>query len=260
MSRKDSRSKFLSLILRHKPETIGITLDSNGWANVNELLRRIALGDPDFNMSVLIDIVKTDSKGRYSFNEDMTMIRANQGHSINVDVQLKVETPPDILYHGTSVNSVSSIIKHGLMKMGRLHVHLSDNYDTAIKVGSRHGSPVVLTIHASRMVEDGYKFYISENGVWLTDSVPPQYLIAGPIPTKNDSKDIKESVSIMVDGKEFVNKEMLMKWLEMQRPLLKDDATEEYEHEHKYEYGRLRMIEKILWLLKYGDDWKELDI
>lgn len=177
MSRKDSRSKFLSLILRHRPDTIGITLDSNGWANVNELLRRIAIGDPDFTMTVLMDIVRTDSKNRYSFNEDMTMIRANQGHSINVDVELKRATPPDILYHGTSMDSLSSIIRDGLKKMSRLYVHLSDNYDTAIKVGARHGSPVVLTIHASKMVEDGYKFYISENGVWLTDSVLPQYLI-----------------------------------------------------------------------------------
>ena len=138
MSRKDSRSKFLSLILRHKPETIGITLDSNGWADVSELLRKIAIKDPDFNMAVLEGIVRTDSKSRYSFNEDMTKIRANQGHSINVDVELKPTIPPDILYHGTSIDSVSSIIKHGLMKMGRLHVHLSDNYAHAHILLSHH--------------------------------------------------------------------------------------------------------------------------
>ena len=261
MSRKDSRSRFLSLILRHKPETIGITLDSNGWADVNELLRRIAIGDSDFTMSVLEDIVKTDSKMRYSFNEDKTKIRANQGHSVNVDVELKVATPPDILYHGTCRDHISSIMTYGVMKMGRLHVHLTDNYDTAIKVGSRYGSPVVLRIHTSKMVEDGYKFYKSENGVWLVDYVPQQYLTAirNHTPIGNTSKKIEDTVEVTVDGTKFVNKEMLIKWLDLQRPLLKDDSTEEYESEHKYEYGKLRMIEKTKRLLQHGDDWKDLD-
>lgn len=180
MSKKENRSKFLSLILRHKPETIGISLDSNGWADVNELITKISLEDKDFNMEVLEDIVKTDSKMRYSFNEDKTKIRANQGHSIKVNVELKSPTPPSILFHGTSNKSLPDIMNSGLKKMSRLYVHLSDNYDTAFKVGKRHSGalpPVVLKIDAARMVADDYKFYISENGVWLIDHVPSKYII-----------------------------------------------------------------------------------
>ena len=177
MSKKESRSKFLSLILRHKPETIGISLDDNGWADVNQLLSNIAIKDKDFNFKVLEDIVRTDGKKRYSFNDDKTKIRANQGHSIKVDVELKLATPPDILFHGTGSRAIDSIHKQGLKKINRLHVHLSDNYDTAVKVGSRHGIPVVIKIDAAKMLQDGYKFYISENGVWLVDNVPSKYFI-----------------------------------------------------------------------------------
>lgn len=181
MGRKESRSKFLSLVLRHKPETIGITLDSNGWANTDELIRNISINDKDFNMKVLEDIVRTDNKMRYSFNEDKTKIRANQGHSLTVDVELEIATPPDILFHGTHHAALLSISQHGLKKMDRMHVHLSDNYATAIRVASRRNDPVVLRIDATKMVEDGYKFYISKNRVWLIESVPVKYII----PTKS---------------------------------------------------------------------------
>ena len=168
-------SKFISLILRHKPEEIGITLDEHGWANVDELIAGIAKTQP-FDMSMLEEIVRMDEKQRYSFNEDKTLIRANQGHSIPVDVELEQKTPPEILYHGTSEKYASSIEKQGLIPKSRLYVHLSSDYDTAVKVGSRHGKPVVYTVAAGEMHENGYAFYLSVNGVWLTKSAPLQYL------------------------------------------------------------------------------------
>lgn len=167
-------SRYLSLILRHKPEVVGIELDKHGWAKVSELLPAMKL-----DMETLEEIVNTDEKGRYKFNEDRTLIRANQGHSIDVDVELKEATPPDILYHGTGWKSVDSIMKTGLDKRTRKYVHLSKDIDTAIKVGKRHGNPVVLTIDAGIMYEHGYKFYISENGVWLTEKVPKHYIGIG---------------------------------------------------------------------------------
>lgn len=171
-------SKFLSLILRHKPEEIGISLDENGWADVLELLSGINNTGRKINIDLLEEIVKTDNKGRYSFNENKTKIRANQGHSIKVDVELKEIIPPDILYHGTAERFITNILdkKQGLKPMSRLYVHLSKDYDTAIKVGIRHGNPVVLKINAKQMKEDGYLFYLSENGVYMTKSVPYKYL------------------------------------------------------------------------------------
>ena len=174
MSLKET-SKFISLILRHKPEEIGITLDEHGWANVDELIEGIAK-TRIFDMSMLEEIVRTDEKQRYSFNEDKTLIRANQGHSIPVDVELEQKAPPEILYHGTGEKYVSSIEKQGLIPKSRLYVHLSADYDTAVKVGSRHGKPVVYTVAAGEMHKNGYIFYLSVNGVWLTKSVPPQFL------------------------------------------------------------------------------------
>lgn len=168
-------SKFISLILRHKPETIGITLDEHGWANVEELIAGIAAQQP-FSMEMLEDIVKTDNKQRYSFNEDKTLIRANQGHSIPVDVELEEKTPPDILYHGTGIKYTESIDRHGLIPKSRLYVHLSPDYDTAVKVGQRHGKPVVYRVNTGKMSADGRKFYLSVNGVWLTKRVLPEYL------------------------------------------------------------------------------------
>lgn len=177
MSLKDV-SKYMSLILRHKPETIGISLDEHGWANVEELIAGIARNN-EFNMDILEEIVRTDEKQRYSFNEDKTQIRANQGHSIPVDVELEEQVPPDILWHGTGEKYVSSIDKEGLIPKSRLYVHLSKDKETAVKVGSRHGNPVMYKIHAKRMYEDGYKFYLSVNGVWLTKEVPVKYLQRG---------------------------------------------------------------------------------
>ncbi len=168
-------SKFISLILRHKPETIGISLDEHGWADVDELIAGISKSRP-FSMKDLERIVINDNKQRYSFNEDKTKIRANQGHSIDVDVELQEMIPPDVLYHGTGEKSVSFIDKEGLKPMNRLYVHLSKDIETAIKVGSRHGRPVIYAVDCKAMIKDGYLFYLSKNGVWLTKSVPLGYL------------------------------------------------------------------------------------
>lgn len=170
-SEKTTLSKYISLILRHKPETIGITLDEHGWADVSELLERLPC-----TMEVLEDIVKTDSKGRYSFNGDKTLIRANQGHSIHVDVELKECVPPEYLFHGTSEKNYEKICKTGAIKpMSRLYVHLSKDIETAVKVGRRHGSEYVIKINTKKMYNEGYKFYLSENGVWLTKEVAYEY-------------------------------------------------------------------------------------
>jgi len=177
MSNLTEKSKFLSLILRHKPEAIGITLDNHGWADVNELIEGMNKHATSMNMSMLEEIVRTDSKQRYSFNDDKTKIRANQGHSIKVDVELEEKEPPAILYHGTATRFLGSITKQGLLPMSRLYVHLSKDMETATKVGTRHGSPIILEVDAEKMYRDGYKFYLSDNDVWLTEKVPPQYLI-----------------------------------------------------------------------------------
>lgn len=165
------KSKFLSLVLRHKPEAIGISLDNNGYAFVKDILKGL-----DISQYELDYIVANDSKKRYSYNQDKTKIRANQGHSINVDLEFKEKQPPDILYHGTSAKVINKIFKEGIMKMNRQYVHLSFDYDTAVKVGERHGNPVVLEINSKLMYEKGIKFFISENGVWLTEYVSPEYI------------------------------------------------------------------------------------
>lgn len=170
-------SKFISLILRHKPETIGISLDEHGWVDVQELIDGInASGSDHLDMDLLEEIVRTDEKQRYSFNEDHTLIRANQGHSIPVDVELEEKTPPALLYHGTGEKYVSSIDKQGLIPKSRLYVHLSADIPTARKVGSRHGKPVIYTVDCAKMAADGIKFYLSANNVWLTKEVPARYL------------------------------------------------------------------------------------
>lgn len=169
-------SRYISLILRHKPETINITLDKNGWADVQKLIIGIKKTYKDFNFDVLKHIVDTDDKQRYSFNEEFTKIRANQGHSIVVDVELEESEPPEFLFHGTGVKYMSSIDKQGLISKSRLYVHLSEDITTAINVGQRHGEPIVYMIDAHKMFEDGYKFYLSANNVWLTKEVPVKYL------------------------------------------------------------------------------------
>lgn len=193
-------SKFISLILRHKPETIGISLDEHGWANVDELIagirhhfsdgdtnkeRSICESDganrQEFNMEMLREIVRTDNKQRYSFNEDETLIRANQGHSVPVDVELEEAEPPEELWHGTGEKYVPAIDEQGLIPKSRLYVHLSKDSDTAVKVGQRHGKPVLYVVKAGEMHRDGYKFYLSKNGVWLIKEVPVKYLQKQPL-------------------------------------------------------------------------------
>ena len=170
-------SKFISLILRHKPGTIGISLDEHGWADVQELIAGInASGNHQLDMDLLEEIVRTDEKQRYSFNEDHTLIRANQGHSIPVDVELEEMIPPAILYHGTGEKYVASIDREGLIPKSRLYVHLSSDEETARKVGSRYGKPVIYTVDCAAMTADGYQFFLSANHVWLTKAVPAGYL------------------------------------------------------------------------------------
>ena len=168
-------SKYIALILRHKPETIGISLDEHGWANVEELIKGISK-TYEFDMSMLEEIVATDNKQRYSFNEDHTLIRANQGHSIPVDVELEEVVPPETLFHGTGEKYTASIDEQGLIPKSRLYVHLSGDRETAVKVGQRHGKPVVYIVKSGEMHKDGYVFFRSINGVWLTKEVPVKYL------------------------------------------------------------------------------------
>ena len=167
-------SKFLSLVLRHQPEKIGLTLDKNGWATVSQLLEKSKVR---FTIEELEEVVATNDKKRFSFNEDQTKIRANQGHSLkNVDLNLASKSPPAFLYHGTVAKFMPEIKTQGLKKMSRQHVHLSKDRDTAIKVGSRRGKPIILSVRALDMEKQGYTFYISENGVWLTNAVPASFI------------------------------------------------------------------------------------
>lgn len=168
-------SRFLSMILRHRPEVIGITLDEHGWADVDELICGMAKTHP-IDRELLEEIVRTDEKQRYSFNEDRTKIRANQGHSIPVDVELPMEEPPEFLWHGTGEKYVESIEKEGLVPKSRLYVHLSADAATARVVGARHGKPVIYRVRTGQMRADGFLFYRSVNGVWLTKRVPAEYL------------------------------------------------------------------------------------
>ena len=178
MVKHEELSKFLALILRHKPETVGIQIDEHGWADVNDLIRKInAESTYEISHEILDEIVDTDDKQRYSYNSDKTKIRANQGHSIPVDVELKECIPPQILYHGTSAVAYRAIQKEGIKPMSRLYVHLSPDTQTAFKVGSRHGDPRIIYVDTVGMRRDGYKFYQSANGVWLTYEVPPKYFI-----------------------------------------------------------------------------------
>lgn len=169
-------SKYLSKHLRHQPERLGLTLDPGGWVTVDELL--VACGKAHFPISKteLQAVVATNDKQRFAFDEAGTRLRANQGHSIPVNLQLEPQIPPAQLYHGTGRRAIESICQHGLAKMARHHVHLSTNPETAKAVGKRHGCPVVLTVEAAKMVTDGYRFYCTVNGVWLVEAVPPQYL------------------------------------------------------------------------------------
>ena len=180
-------SRFLSLILRHRPEVIGIQLDRHGWADVDALIQGVRQRHPSFDRDTLEEIVRTDDKQRYAFSPDGTKIRANQGHSVHVDLELAPVDPPDTLWHGSARRFLDSIRQKGLLPGARLQVHLSADYPTAVKVGARHGQPVVFQVNCRDMTRDGYLFYQAENGVWLTDCVPPQYLRLLSAPTLSPS-------------------------------------------------------------------------
>ncbi|UXM94671.1 RNA 2'-phosphotransferase [Bartonella sp. HY329] len=169
-------SKFLSLILRHEPQKIGLTLDENGWANVDELLEKAAVYGTVFNRQTLFDVVRDSDKKRFTLSDDKKRIRAAQGHSIAVDLALEASTPPAILFHGTAETSVGSILSEGIKPGNRQKVHLSLDEVTAFKVAQRHGKPVILHIDAAKMHENGIAFWQAENGVWLTDFVPIDYI------------------------------------------------------------------------------------
>lgn len=176
MRKDENLGRFISMVLRHKPEIIGITLDEYGYADVKELIDAMNKHKKYIDMMTLEKIVAENDKKRYSFNENHTKIRANQGHSIAVNLELERTVPPEILYHGTAKRFLESIQKSGLQKMSRQYVHLSKDINTAIKVGQRHGNVVVLKVYAKKMYEYGYSFYLSKNGVWLCDKVPCKYL------------------------------------------------------------------------------------
>lgn len=169
-------SKFLSLVLRHRPDVIGISLDTEGWMPVEDLLAACAQHGRAISREQLDAVVRTNDKQRFGFSADGSWIRANQGHSLPVDLGLAPEEPPDLLYHGTVQHFLESIRRDGLTKGNRHHVHLSPDIQTATKVGQRRGRPVVLVIEAGRMFRDGHTFFRSENGVWLTDAVPTEYI------------------------------------------------------------------------------------
>lgn len=174
-------SKFLSYVLRHKPEEIGAVLDPNGWIAVDELLSKAAQNGRSISREQLERVVANNDKKRFAFSEDGTQIRASQGHSVDVELGYSSAIPPDILYHGTADRFLDSIKKIGLQKQSRQHVHLSATIETASAVGKRHGRLVVLTIRAAEMHRDGFAFYLSANNVWLTDAVPCKY-VEFPIP------------------------------------------------------------------------------
>jgi len=170
-------SKFLSQILRHRPEKIGLTLDANGWAEVSELLEKSAASGILISPELLRFVVESNDKQRYSFSPDGRRIRANQGHSVQIDLGLKAQVPPEILYHGTAEHSLAAIRKSGLLPMRRQHVHLSQEAETAQKVGGRHGKAVVLKVLAGEMHRRGQVFFCSDNGVWLTEGVPTSSIV-----------------------------------------------------------------------------------
>jgi len=173
--RQKKISKYLSYVLRHKPESIGITLSKNGWIDVKELIEK-----SDFSLMLNFNdikyVVDNSDKKRFSLSEDFCEIRANQGHSTDVELEFEEVKPPTILYHGAPVGVVDQIMKEGLKKMNRHHCHLSKDIETEEKVGSRRGEFEILEVEAMRMRADGHKIYISENGVYLVDEVPAEYI------------------------------------------------------------------------------------
>jgi putative RNA 2'-phosphotransferase len=169
-------SKFLSLVLRHKPKVLQLTLDGEGWVEIDELIKQSQNSQHPFTFDIIKKVVQSCDKQRFKLSEDEKRIRANQGHSIDIDLSLQPTTPPDVLYHGTAARFLSQILDQGLKKQTRQHVHLSTNKETATKVGSRYGKPVILAIDAKSMHQNNCTFLRSDNGVWLTDNVPAMYL------------------------------------------------------------------------------------
>jgi putative RNA 2'-phosphotransferase len=171
-----STSKFISLVLRHKPERIGLQLDGNGWAGIDELLRLAGEAGKNISRALLEEVVADNDKQRFDISEDGKRIRANQGHSVDIDLALDPVAPPAVLYHGTATRFLQSIREQGLMHGNRQHVHLSLERGTATNVGQRHGKPLILAIDAARMHAEGHLFYVSKNGVWLCHHVPVSYI------------------------------------------------------------------------------------
>jgi putative RNA 2'-phosphotransferase len=174
--RKTKISKFLSLILRHQPEVIGLSLEENGWIEVKKLIEACADYGKSFTFAELKSVVETNDKKRFAFNKDETKIRANQGHSLEVEIEFEKKLPPENLYHGTAEKNVGVIFAEGLKKMSRHHVHLSVDVETARKVGMRYGKPIIFQIDTVGMIDEGFEFFVSANGVWLVDNVPPKFL------------------------------------------------------------------------------------
>ena len=175
-SRLVTVSKYLSKHLRHQPEVLGLTLEPGGWVSIDELLQAAAAKGFPISYDEFLECVETNDKQRFSIDDSGDRVRANQGHSVTVDLQLESRVPPDLLYHGTVERFLSSIESQGLLKGRRHHVHLSIDVATATKVGARRGKPIILSIDAAEMNRAGHAFFVSTNGVWLTDSVPPQFL------------------------------------------------------------------------------------
>jgi putative RNA 2'-phosphotransferase len=169
-------SKFLSYVLRHDPQSIGVTLSPAGWIGIDELLAASAKHGRRITRAELEEVVRTSDKQRFAVSDDGSQIRANQGHSVVVDLGYEPATPPEFLYHGTTEKFLDSIRRHGLQKRSRHHVHLSPNEETARAVGGRRGKAVILTIRARQMHEAGCEFYVTPNSVWLTDAVPPEFI------------------------------------------------------------------------------------
>jgi len=169
-------SKFLSLLLRHQPEVIGVQLDAEGWARIDELVERTRDHRVAFTAELILDLVASSDKQRFALSADGLRVRANQGHSLAVDLGLVTRTPPDVLFHGTATRFLASIEASGLRPGARQHVHLSADVDTARRVGQRHGTPCVLRVDARALHGGGQPFYQSQNGVWLTGPVAPEYL------------------------------------------------------------------------------------
>jgi putative RNA 2'-phosphotransferase len=174
--KRTSISKFLSFVLRHQPEAAGVTLDSAGWVEVDRLLASCAARGRRITRAELEEVVATSPKQRFALSDDGARIRANQGHSVDVSLGYEPAEPPDVLFHGTVRRALPSIREKGLVRMERHHVHLSPDEATAVKVGGRHGTPVVLRIDARAMRQAGHVFYCTPNGVWLTDAVPPGFI------------------------------------------------------------------------------------